>query len=98
MPRIIRIELSEAQKQELQNMRDHAQEAYMRERAAALLKVAAGQTITEVAERGLLKTRKHETLRQWQKRYLEEGLNGLKIKAGRGRKAAFSPKKPERGC
>jgi len=97
MPRIIRIELSEEQKQELQKTRDHAHEAYLRERAAAILKVGAGQTITEVAAQGLLKSRKHETLRDWLKRYLEEGLKGLKIKTGRGRKAAFSPQKPENG-
>jgi transposase len=97
MPRIMRIELSENQKQELQKTRDHAQAAYLRERAAAILKVAAGQTITEVAAQGLLKVRKHETLREWLNRYLEEGLKGLRIKTGRGRKAVFSPKKPESG-
>jgi transposase len=59
--------------------------------------MADGQTSTAIAAQGLLKTRKHETLREWLKRYLEEGLKGLKIKAGRGRKAAFSPKKPENG-
>jgi transposase len=69
----------------------------LRERAASILKVAAGQTITEVAEQGLLKRRKHETLRDWLKRYLDEGLEGLRIKAGRGRKAVFSPQKPENG-
>ena len=95
MPRIIRIELSESQKQELKQTRDHAQEAYLRERAAAILKIAEGQTITEVAAQGLLKSRKHETLRDWLKRYQQAGLKGLKIKAGRGRKAAFSPTKPE---
>ena len=97
MPRIIRIELSESQKQELRQTRDHAHEAYLRERAAAILKIGEGQSITEVAAQGLLKSRKHETLRDWLKRYLEDGLKGLTIKAGRGRKAAFSPKKPENG-
>lgn len=97
MPRIIRIELNEAQKQELEQTRDHAQLAYLRERAAAILKVAAGQTITEVAKQGLLKPRKHETLREWLKRYLDAGLKGLQIKTGRGRKAVFSPKKSAHG-
>jgi transposase len=54
--------------------------------------VAHGQTITAVAAQGLLKSRKHETLRTWLDRYLEQGLAGLKIKSGRGRKAAFFPK------
>jgi hypothetical protein len=31
MPRIIRIELSQSQKQELEKTRDHAQAAYLRE-------------------------------------------------------------------
>jgi transposase len=95
MPRIVRIELSQSQKQELEKTRDHAQAAYLRERAAAILKVANGQTITEVAAQGLLKSRKHETLRTWLKRYLEQGLAGLKIKSGRGRKAAFFPQEPQ---
>jgi hypothetical protein len=95
MPRIIRIELSAKQKHELRQCRDHAPEPYLRERAAAILKVAAGQTITEVAAHGLLKSRKHETLREWLKRYLEQGIMGLRIKTGRGRKAAFFPSNTE---
>lgn len=97
MPRIIRLELNESQKQELRTTRDHAQAAYLRERAAAILKIAEGQTITEIAATGLLKTRQHETVRAWVTRYLQEGLTGLKIKSGRGRKAAFFPPKPGKG-
>jgi transposase len=91
MPRIIRLDLSAPQKAELQHIRDHASKPYLRERAAALLKVASGQTITEVAAEGLLKPRKHETVRAWLTRYQQQGLDGLGIHSGRGRKSAFSP-------
>lgn len=91
MPRTIQLELSEAQRAELQHMRDHAAKPYLRERAAALLKVASGQTITQVAAAGLLKRRKHETVRDWLTRYQHQGLEGLGIHGGRGRKSAFSP-------
>jgi hypothetical protein len=91
MPSIVRVDLSETQKQELCDIRDHATLPYLRERAGAILKVAQGQTVTEVAEQGLLRKRKQETVREWLKRYLNEGIEGLQVKPGRGRKPAFFP-------
>lgn len=91
MPKTIRISLTISQKADLEQVRDHALKPYLRERAAAILKVAAGATITQVAASGLLKGRKHETVRDWLTRYQEQGVAGLTLRAGRGRKSAFSP-------
>jgi len=62
---------------------------YLREKAAALLKVATGETVEEVAQRGLLKTRKVATVRGWVKAYRDYGLGGLYQKPRRQRD--FSP-------
>lgn len=85
------VRLSAEQRAELTRLRDHHAKAYVRERAAAILKVADGQSVYAVAERGLLRRRKAETVSDWIKRYLAEGGSGLLVQAGRGRKPAFSP-------
>jgi len=91
MPKRIRVELTEGQRTELEVTRDRHPTPYVRERAAAVLKVAAGATLTEVGERGLQKRHEPETIHGWIKQYLADGLAGWKIKPGRGRKAAFFP-------
>jgi transposase len=83
--------LSQAQEAELEKVRSSHPKAYMRERASAVLKVANGQSVRQVAEHGLLKRHEPETVSQWIKRYQNEGLAGWTIKAGRGRKASFFP-------
>jgi transposase len=75
----------------LEQLRDHAPKPYLRERAAALLKVADGIPAAVVAQQGLLRRRQPMTLYDWLDRYAEAGLSGLKIRPGRGRKPAFSP-------
>jgi transposase len=45
----------------------------------------------QVALSGLLKPRDPDTVYSWIRRYQAEGLDGLLIKPGRGRKPAFSP-------
>ena len=92
MPKYIRVELSEAQIQELEALRHQSPKPYLRERAAAVLKVAQGARVTEVAEKGLLIRHEPETVHTWIKSYLKSGLNGWQIQKGRGRKASFSPK------
>ncbi len=91
MPSIIRFTLTTDQRAELQKMLNYADKPYLRERAAALLKIGDGQTITQVAAHGLLRPRQHETVRGWLRRYQQAGLAGLTIQTGRGRKAAFFP-------
>jgi transposase len=83
--------LSEAQVAELQALRDHAARPYLRERAAALLKIAGGASATAVAQHGLLRRRGLHTVLTWLKRYRAEGRAGLTIRPGRGRKPAFFP-------
>jgi macrodomain Ter protein organizer (MatP/YcbG family) len=93
MPKYIGVELSESQEAELEKVRHQHPKAYMRERAAAVLKVAAGETVTVVAEKSLLTRHEPETVHHWIKNYLAHGLQGWNIQSGRGRKAAFFPSK-----
>ncbi len=91
MARPYKLVLTAEQRAELEQLRDHHPKAYVRERAAALLKVADGQSIRQVAWRGLLKRRNPETVKGWGLRYLAEGPEGLLVRSGRGRKPAFYP-------
>jgi Helix-turn-helix domain len=86
-----RLELTPAERAELTVLRDTAALPYLRERAAALLKVADGETAAHVARDGLLRPRQPDTLYAWLHRYRAEGIAGLRIRPGRGRKPAFSP-------
>ena len=91
MSRQLKVTLSDNKQQELEAARDHHALPYLRERAAAILKIAAGASGRHVALYGLLKPRKTDTVYGWLHRYLAEGLAGLVVKKGRGRKPAFSP-------
>lgn len=71
----------------------------MRERASAILKIAAGQSGRQVAREGLLKERRPDTVYGWVHRWETEGVKGLCIRDGRGRKPAFYPQhKDEKGA
>ena len=94
MPKRIVLDLSDSERQELAAMRDHHAKPYMRERAAGLLKVASGQSARQVALAGLLRRRDPDTLYQWLSRYRAQGISGLYLRPGRGRKLAFSPSLP----
>jgi len=94
MPKIYRISLTDEQRQELEKARQRHPKPYVRERAAAILKVASGLSLRQVAYSGLLKRHTPETVKEWCERYLAEGLSGLTIHSGRGRKPAFSPSEP----
>lgn len=85
------ITLSAAEQRELEWVRDNHDKAYLRERATAILKVAAGQSGREVALHGLLKVRDPDSVYDWIHRYHASGIDGLLIRPGRGRKPAFSP-------
>jgi transposase len=91
MPKIIRLELSEDQHSELERVRDRDARAYMREKAAALLKIAEGQVASQVAENGLHKPHDPDVIYRWLRDWEAQGVTGLVVKKGRGRKAAFSP-------
>jgi hypothetical protein len=78
MAKIIRtLTLTEAQSQELTQHRDHDPRAYIRERCAALLKIASGKTAHWVARNGLLKPRDPDTIYAWLNIYERQGLEGL---------------------
>src|SRR5207247_1914471 len=83
--------LREEQEQELRHCREQHDLPYMRLKAAAILKVATGQTIKQVALTGLNKPVTQECVSVWISRYEQEGLAGLRVQPGRGRKASFSP-------
>jgi hypothetical protein len=80
------LELAPAQVQELEQVRDHHPKAYVRVKAAGILKGWAGTSRRQVAKRGLLKP-----VRRWIVRYQHDGVAGLVVQPGRGRKPAFSP-------
>jgi hypothetical protein len=91
MPSQLQIKLSEGQRQELKTARDHHGKAYVREAASAILKVAEGISVRQVAMRGLLKARDPETISRWIANYMQKGIGGLQVEKGRGRKASFFP-------
>lgn len=91
MPAPLMVSLRPDQTTELEGLRDHDPTPYVREKAAAILKVAAGQSVRAVARAGLLRPRRRETVACWVHRYLAAGAAGLRVQPGRGRKPAFFP-------
>ena len=89
---LITICLMPEQQKQLEQIRDTDKRPYMRERAAAMLKIAEGVSPRQVAINGLLKPRKPDTIYDWVERYKTEGIAGLPVKPGRGRKPAYFPK------
>jgi hypothetical protein len=76
-------------RQVLEHLRDTHPIPYVRERATALLKIAAGQSVHQVAQGGLLKRRKPDTVYAWLNAYQGAGRAGLFQKPRRQRQ--FSP-------
>lgn len=91
MPKHRTLRLTDEEHATLTHLRDHAPQPYLRERASALLKIAAGIPPALVARTGLLRARDPDTVYAWLNRWQAEGLDGLPIRDGRGRKPAFSP-------
>jgi hypothetical protein len=96
MPQPLTVTLSEEQRADLIDVRDHHDTPHMREKAAAVLKVAGppgeeGQSGRQVALHGLLRQRRPNTVRGWIHTYNEEGIDGFVVEDGRGQKPAFSP-------
>lgn len=85
--------LSGAQRAELERWSRQPPKPYLRDKARALLRVADGESLSHVA-RTLRTPVSRESVRQWLKRYQADGREGLQVKAGRGRKPAFSPSQP----
>ncbi len=76
MPKPLELELSVQQRQELLWHRDHDQKPYLRERCAALLMIADGESGRNVAQNRLSRRRKTDTIYGWVHRYQADGLAG----------------------
>lgn len=69
--------LSEEEELTLQEALYHHPHPDARERAAALLKIAEGQSPHAVAKNGLLRPRDPDSVYQWLEYYEREGIAGL---------------------
>ncbi len=59
------LKLSEEQQQELSELRDKTKVEAVRERCAAILKIANGRSAHQVAQQGLLRPRDPDTVYGW---------------------------------
>lgn len=89
MPKRRYLVLSFEQEAELRRLRDRDLRSYMRERAAALLKIASGRSAHWVSRHGLYRRRKPDTVMAWLNAYQKGGVEALVQKPRRGRE--FSP-------
>lgn len=87
MPRRLTLSLTDEQRAELVRTRDRDRRPYLREKAAALLKIAEGQCPYQVARFGLLKPRDPDTLYSWLRAFQEQG----RLLARPPCRGAFSP-------
>lgn len=71
------IALSAEQRRELAECRDHHPRPDLRERCAAILKVADGHSAHWVAGHGLLRARDPDTVYNWLTIYQTHGIVGL---------------------
>jgi transposase len=89
------VRLTAEQRAELTAVVTHDAKAYRRERASAILQVADGKVASHVAAEGLLVRRDPDTVYGWLDRYDDEGIDGLTIAGGRGRKPTSFPPSAE---
>ena len=82
--------LTDAERADLVRERDHDPRPYLRERAAALLKIADGQSAHLVARMGLLKPRTPDTVYRWLDRYEQD----RQITPRPACRVSFSPLRP----
>lgn len=77
MPKRRTLTIDEAERARLKQRRDHDPQPYVRERCAAMLKIAAGTSPHQVALTGLLRRRNPDTVYRWLDYYEAEGIEGL---------------------
>src|SRR2546423_14163079 len=98
------LELTNEQRAELERYRDHDGRPYVRERCAALLKVAQHRSPHWVARHGLLKPRDPDTVYGWLTGYQRTGVAGLIAHRHGGarrrhlRAAGYRARAPARGA
>jgi hypothetical protein len=73
MPQKRTLMLTAGQRADLEHALRHDHRPYLREQAAALLKIADGMSPRAVARAGLLRKRKADTVRGWLNYYQEHG-------------------------
>lgn len=83
MRSILRLELSEAQRSELERGYRFGEKHCFGMRCLAVLLKADGMSAAKVGERTEME---QHTVNKWLKRYKEEGVKGLNTRPGRGRK------------
>jgi hypothetical protein len=71
------LDLTDEQRQQLLEHRDHHRKPFVRERAAALLQIADGSSPHAVARSGILRPRHPDTVYGWLDTFLAEGFDGL---------------------
>jgi hypothetical protein len=81
--------LTAIERQALRDHRDHDPRPQARERCAALLKIAEGQSPHEVAQTGLLKPRDPDTVYRWLNQYESGGIAGLLSRLQGGKRRSF---------
>ena len=90
MSRRYHLTLDDEQRTQLDRWVKNPPKPYLRDRARAILAIVGGEEGQELARQ--LRTPVHRTtVGEWVQRYQKEGVNGLKIRSGRGRKPLFSP-------
>lgn len=81
------------QRRELEKKARSGQPAYVRSKVLALVNLADGRTVHEVAR---IFRVSRQSVYAWQKRFLDEGVDGLRVRSGRGRKARADLQELER--
>jgi transposase len=91
MPKRRYLTITEAQKEELEWVRDKHPKAHIREKAGILLKIAGGMSPYAASQEGGMKPHHPDTIYKWLNWYEEQGIQRFEVQAGRGRKPAFFP-------
>lgn len=87
------MDLNEGQRAELVQESRCGQPAYVRTKALVLLNRAEGRTVSELAKVFRVS---RQSIYDWQDRYREAGIAGLRVQRGRGRKATAKTEEIER--
>ena len=94
---MLHVSLTDAQRVDLEALRDRDPRPYLRERAAAILKVAQNQSAVQVARTGLLRSHHRSTVERWVRRFREQGSRSLVMDPrGGGRPPGAKDKAPRR--
>jgi transposase len=80
--------LRESQRQELEHLHKTSPKHVVRKNCHAILLKAEGRTSKDV---GQIVGMTDVSVNSWLRRYIAEGIKGLSIKAGRGRKPIITP-------